>query len=66
MDDQVEELGNVGFERAAFVAGLINDGHGRQLSSNFERWCEPGWPQLAQRAGAAPSHTRSAFEELVW
>jgi hypothetical protein len=29
MDDQVEELGNIGLERAAFVTGLINDGHGR-------------------------------------
>jgi hypothetical protein len=33
---------------------------------NIERWRDPAWAQLAQRAGAAPSHTRSAFEELVW
>jgi hypothetical protein len=31
MDDQVEELGNIGLERPAFLTGLINDGHGRQI-----------------------------------
>ncbi len=30
VDDQVEELGNVGLERPAFVAGLIDDGHDGQ------------------------------------
>jgi len=29
VDDQVEELGNIGLERPVFATGLINDGHGR-------------------------------------
>jgi hypothetical protein len=31
MDDQVEELGNIGLERPAFLTGPIDDGHGRQI-----------------------------------
>src|SRR5262249_17021507 len=54
MDDQVEELGNIGLERPAFLTGLINEGHGRGIS--------PG--TRTKTAGGAGS-TRPAFEELV-
>src|SRR5215468_1371154 len=43
MDDQVEELGDIGLERPAFATGLINDGHGRRI---------PLEHRTAARAGA--------------
>src|SRR5262249_15236535 len=55
MDDQVEELGNIGLERPAFATGLINDGHGRQIPLEHRTMARAGMGSIARRAGAAPS-----------
>src|SRR5262245_65042026 len=54
MDDQVEELGNIGLERPAFVTGLINDGHGRRILLEH---------RMMARAGAGS--TRQAYSKAL-
>src|SRR5262249_60728394 len=59
-DDQVEELGNVGLERPAFVAGLISDGHGRQILLELRTMARAavGSTRPARRRGAEPIRAR--------
>src|SRR5262249_11361438 len=53
VDDQVEELGNIGLERPAFATGLINDGHGRQIPLEHRTTARAG-------AGSTPPARRAA------